>query len=108
MRQGAGIEASRLGQLARRLGNVARLTGIHHHDRQARCRQRGDHGPLVSPRSFEHHELRSDLLESHDEGGDPLILVGDYPAFSRGTESNISWGVGDINANKHLGQHTHS
>lgn len=108
MRPGAGIEASRRGQWARRLGKVARLTGIHHHDRQARGRQRGDHGPLVSPRSFEPHELRSDLLESHDAGGEPLVIVGDYPAFCRGAESQSSLGFGDITATKPLGPQPHS
>jgi len=84
MRQGAGIEDIRLGQLPRGFGNVTRLARIDHDDRQARRRQRRYHGPLVASGRFAHNELRVNRLESRHEGGDPRLPIGDRPAFARG------------------------
>jgi len=102
MCQGMGVKTIRLGQLARGFGKVTRLAGIDDHDGQAHRGQRGNHGALVAPGRFEHNELRGNLLQSRDEGGDPCIIIGDRPTFSGGTHGDIELGFRYINTDKEL------
>jgi hypothetical protein len=103
VRQGAGLEDIRLGQLACSFGNVARLAGIDHHDRQTHRCQGSDHGPLIAPGGFEHHEARGHRLERRDEGGNPRLIIRDRPAVPSRTHGNIELGFGHINTYKALG-----
>jgi hypothetical protein len=103
VRQGAGLEDIRLGQLACSFGNVARVAGIDHHDRQTHRCQGSDHGPLIAPGGFEHHEARGHRLELRDESGNPRLIIRDRPAVPSRTHGNIELGFGHINTYKALG-----
>jgi len=52
---GAGVEGIGCGQLPGGFGTVPYLTGVDDDDRQGGGGQRSDHGPLGTPRGFEHH-----------------------------------------------------
>jgi hypothetical protein len=103
VRQGAGIADIRLGQLTGRVGHVARLAGIDHHDRQTHRCQGSDHGPLIAPGGFEHKEARGHRRELRDEGGNPRLIIRDRPALPSRTHGNLELGLGHIHTYKALG-----
>jgi hypothetical protein len=84
MGHGACVAGIGVGQRPGRVGNVAGLARIDHRERQARRRQRGDHGPLIAPSRFAHQAGGLRGLERRDEGGEPRVISGDRPACSRG------------------------
>jgi len=100
VRQGAGIEAIRLGQWAGGFGKVARVAGIDDHDRQTHRGQGSDHGPLIAPGRFEHHAGRGHRLELRYEGGKPRLIIRDRPAVPRRTHGHIELGFGHSNTDK--------
>jgi hypothetical protein len=105
----AGIEGICFGSLPGGFRTVPYRPGIDHNQGEGRCRQRGHHGALGAPCSFEHNELRSARLEAWDQGANPWRIMRDCPAFACGAQGNIKLCLRNIDTNKDLrGRHHHS
>ena len=85
--------ASVVGQRPGGVGNVPYLTGVDPHDRPGGRGQRRDHGPLVAPSGFEHHQRGLHRLEPHHEAGHPGGIGGHRPAFTARAHRHIELGL---------------
>jgi len=100
VRQGAGIQGIRLGQLPRGTRNITRLPRVHNDDGEARRGQRRRGDPLQPPGGVQHHESGVEGLQLFHERHDAIGIVRHGPALAGGTHSNVSLGFRDINTNK--------
>jgi len=100
MGQRARVAGIRLGSLPGGFGNIPRLPGIDHDDRQGGRGPRSDDGPLVAPARLQHDEDRAHGRALGDEGRDARVLVRDSPALPGRPESHVKMGFGHITTHK--------
>lgn len=103
MSQDLRVEAVRLGQVARALGNlgeVADLARIDYRHRQIGLRQTSHHQPLIPASRFQHDHLWGQRPQLLGQGGERRVAVGHPPrrlARARRTNRHIQPGFGHIN-----------
>ena len=100
MRQRAGIQRIRLGQLPRGTRKIARLPRVDHDDGQARRGQRRRGGPLQAAGGFQHNQGGVEGLQPFHERHDSTGIVRDGPALPGGAQRNIQLGFRHINTHK--------
>ena len=100
VRQGAGIQRIRFGQLARGAGKIAGLPRVHDDHGQARRGQGARHRALQAARGFQHNQGGVEGLHPVHERRHPAGIVGDGPPLSRGAQGNVQLGFGHIKTDK--------
>src|SRR6266702_424443 len=97
------IDGVGLRQLARGAREVAYLSGIRHHHRDAGTGQRRRDGLLVSPGGLEDDQHPAQLAQAVQQRFNAARIVGDLPAIPARPACDIQGRLSDIDPNKYRG-----